>query len=130
MARSPDAPWIATISAVTRYRWRLGARAVCRRPKGKLVNRILVVSAVAGSLALAACGGHGDDKLADRVEAAADQRADALENRADVLDDKADQVRKAGERRGTAIDAADLNVDAMSKAQKDAIVANQAAAVR
>lgn len=81
-------------------------------------------------LALTACGGKGDDKLADRVEGAADNRADALENRADFLDERADQMREAGERRGDAIDAADLNVDAMSNAQKDAIIANQAAAVR
>ena len=79
---------------------------------------------------LAACGGNGDDKLAQRVEDAADNRADALEGRADALDNRAEQVRAKGEQRSDAIDAADLNTALMSNAQKDAIVANEAAAVR
>ncbi|TVV77340.1 hypothetical protein [Sphingomonas solaris] len=72
---------------------------------------------------LAACGGNGDDKLAERVE-------DQAENRADALEERADQVRDTGEQRADAIDAADLNAEAMSAEQKNAIVANEAAAVR
>ncbi|WP_375271449.1 hypothetical protein [Sphingomonas sp.] len=79
---------------------------------------------------LAACGGNGDDKLAERVEDAADNRADALESRADALEERADQVRATGESRSDAIDAADLNAEAMTAEQKNAIVANNAAAVR
>ncbi|MDD1449870.1 hypothetical protein NHF48_001225 [Sphingomonas sp. H160509] len=90
---------------------------------------ILILSVLAVT-PLAACGGNGDDKLAGRVEAAADNRADALENRADVLTDRAEQVRDKGEQRSDAIDAADLNAAAMSNTQKDAIIANEAAAVR
>ena len=90
----------------------------------------LIFLGLLASIPLAGCGGHGDDKLAKRVEDAADNRADALENQADLLNERADQVRKKGEQRGDAIDAADLNVDAMSEEQKNAIVANQAAAVR
>ncbi|RYF24231.1 MAG: hypothetical protein EOO77_00465 [Oxalobacteraceae bacterium] len=90
---------------------------------------ILFLSALAFA-PLAGCGGNGDDKLAHRVEKAADNRADALETRANTLDERAKQVRAKGEQRGDAIDAADLNAAAMSNAQKDAIVANQAAAVR
>lgn len=88
-------------------------------------------------LMLAACGGTGDDKLAGRVEDAADNRADALEaqadmleNRAESLDQRAERVRDLGERRGDAIDAADVNAQAMSQERRDAIVANAAAAVR
>ncbi len=81
---------------------------------------------IVGALALtplASCGGNGDDKLAERVEDAADNRADAMEQRAD-------EIRDTGERRADAIDAADLNAEAMDASQKDAIVANQAPAVR
>lgn len=79
---------------------------------------------------LAACGGNGDDKLAQRVEDAADNRADQMEAQAQDLENRADRTREIGEQRGDAIDAADLNAQAMSNAQKDAIVANSAAAVR
>jgi len=79
---------------------------------------------------LAACGGSGDDKLAHRVEQAADNRADQLDQRADDLKKQAEQVRKTGEKRADAIDAADLNTQAMTPEQRAAIVANQAPAVR
>lgn len=82
------------------------------------------------ALPLAACGGNGDDKLAGQVEKAADNRADALEDMADNLEDQAKQVRKTGEDRGDAIDAADVNAHAMSNEQKAEIIANEAAAVR
>ena len=99
-------------------------------------NWMTPIGAVA-LLMLAACGGAGDDKLAGRVEDAADNRADALEaqadileNRAEALGQRAERVRDAGERRSDAIDAADLNAQAMSQERRDAIVANSAAAVR
>ncbi|KQU48301.1 hypothetical protein ASG67_13420 [Sphingomonas sp. Leaf339] len=79
---------------------------------------------------LAACGGNGDDKLAERVEDRADNRADQLEAMADNLEDRADRTREVGEQRADAIDAADLNAQAMSNEQKADIVANEAAAVR
>jgi hypothetical protein len=79
---------------------------------------------------LAACGGNGDDKLAERVEDAADNRADAMEAQAEALEEKAEQVRDTGESRSDAIDAADVNAQAMSQERRDAIVANEAAAVR
>ena len=92
---------------------------------------------VVALLTLTACGGNGDDKLAGRVEDAADNRAaaleaqsDMLENRAEALDQRAERVRDVGERRADAIDAADLNAQAMSQEQRDAVVANAAAAVR
>ncbi len=96
---------------------------------------MLVLAAMA--VPLAACGGKGDDRLADRVEDAADNRADALEmqsdrleSQAEALDERAEQVRKTGERRADAIDAADPNAKAMSGDRKDMIAANEAAAVR
>ncbi|MDQ2893759.1 MAG: hypothetical protein M3R64_11825 [Pseudomonadota bacterium] len=79
---------------------------------------------------LAACGGNGDDKLAGRVEDAADNRADQMDAMAANLEDRADRTRKVGEQRADAIDAADLNAHAMSNEQKAEIIANDAAAVR
>lgn len=95
---------------------------------------IVIASA---TLALAGCHKSASDKLADRVENAADMRADTMEERADnlqaqadMLDNRADQVRDTGSSRADAIKAADMNVQAMSQEQRDAIVANRAAAVR
>lgn len=89
------------------------------------------------ALALTACNKSPSDKLADRVENAADNRADAMEanadtlrNQAAMLDNRAEKARDTGESRSDAIQAADMNVAGMSQEQRDAIVANQAAAVR
>lgn len=86
---------------------------------------------------LVACHRSASDRLADRVQNAADQRADALKAQADklqahadALNNRADQVRDTGKSRADAIEAADMNVAAMSKDQRNAIVANDAAAVR
>lgn len=88
-------------------------------------------------LALAGCNKSPSENLAGRVENAADTRADAMENNADALrdqakalDERADVVRDTGDSRSEAIKAADQNVAGMTQAQRDAIVANQAAAVR
>lgn len=99
--------------------------------------KLAVAVAFAGALALGACNSSPSDKLADRVEAAADNRADAMEadaaalrNQAEMLDSRAERTRDVGEARADAIDAADMNVAALSQDRRDAIVANQAAAVR
>ena len=86
---------------------------------------------------LAACGGKGDDKLGDRVEQAADNRADGMEDQADalrnqakMLDKQAEKTRDYAEDRADAIKAADVNAAAMSPEQREAVIDNQAAAVR
>lgn len=96
-----------------------------------------LIAAVALIGVLSGCGNKSDDRLAERVENAADKRADgpessaaALESEAAALNARAEKVRKTGESRADAIDAADLNAKAMSSAQKDAIVANESPAVR
>jgi|EBPBio282013_DNA_FD.fasta_scaffold23804_2 predicted small lipoprotein YifL len=74
--------------------------------------------ALASLVALAACGGKGDDALADNVEANADNVADALDAQADnavneatedMLENQADSVRENGEAAADAIDDADVN---------------------
>lgn len=94
------------------------------------MKKLLLIATAVCVLPLAACNKSPSDKLADRVEDAAENRADALENQAAMLKDRADQVRDTGERRADAIEAADRNVAAMTQEQRDAIVANEAAAVR
>ncbi len=70
----------------------------------------------ASLLAVAACGGQGDDRAADNVEDAAENRADMLEEQADNtnneileqnLEAQADAVRENGEQAADAIDDAD-----------------------
>ena len=68
------------------------------------------------ALALAGCGGGGDDRAAENVEEAAENRADALEEMADNatneageerLENRAEQVREQGEEKAEAIDDTD-----------------------
>ena len=98
-------------------------------------KKILLVFAL--SATLFACGGDGDDKLAERVEDAADNRAavfdeeaETMRERAEGLDDQADDIREEGEQRGDAIDAADLDADSISEARKSDMVSGAAPAVR
>jgi hypothetical protein len=93
--------------------------------------RILMIATVtAATLALAACGGKGDDKLGDQVEQAAENKADAMEAAADnmggaaedSMEARADAVRDAGDAKQERIDDADVNADAMTPAQKKDVV--------
>ena len=56
--------------------------------------------------------------------------ADMLRQQANGLDKRAEIVRDTAESRADAIKAADMNVKEMTQAQRDAIVANEAPAVR
>ena len=76
----------------------------------------------AAALALAACGGKGDDTLADTVadnyDAAADNLDAAADNatgmEANALENQADALREEGEDKEEAIDAADVNAAAVN----------------
>lgn len=99
--------------------------------EGNDMKTTFIVSAAICALALAGCNQSPAENLADRVENAADARADAMENQAEALQDRAEQVRETGEERADAITAADRNVAAtMTEERRDAVVANEAPAVR
>jgi hypothetical protein len=77
----------------------------------------------AAALALAACGGKGDDALgenvqenleaqAENLDAAADNTANAAE--AAALENQADALEEKGEKAEDAIDAADVNAAAVN----------------
>lgn len=76
----------------------------------------------AAALALAACGGKGDDALADNVEDNYEAASDNLEAMADnatgaeaaALENQADALEVEGDAKADAIDSADVNaVNAM-----------------
>ncbi len=84
----------------------------------------------AAALALAACGGKGDDALgdnvndnyqaaADNLDAMADNTANGAES--DALGNQADSLRKEGDRKEEAIDDADVNAATANSAEVNAM---------
>jgi len=75
----------------------------------------------AASIALAGCGGQGDDALGENVQENMENAADSLDAlagnaanaaEAEALGNQADQLRNEGDRVEDAIDDADVNADA------------------
>ena len=90
--------------------------------------RSLVAGAVL--MLLAACG-SGKDKIAERVEDNADNRAAAMEQasrsmtnalQANAVEQEANIVRSAGEQRAEAIHSSDLDASTLTPAQKNALI--------
>ncbi len=95
-------------------------------------TRLLTVALAAITLpALAACGGSSSsaERLADNVEAAAENRADAMRAEAESLMNRADRTEAVGEQRADAIEAADQNVAALTPEERQAVIRNEAPAV-
>lgn len=95
------------------------------------MRTMIIAGLGAATLALAACGGQGDDSLGDNAADAAENQADILEDMADnatteaqedALERQADVVEEKGEAREEAIDEADVNAEAMTPAEKEAAV--------
>jgi len=99
--------------------------------KGEFFMKKIAFALVgAASLALAACGGKGDDSLAENVQENYDNAADNLDAMADntanaaesdVLENQADALRAEGDRKEDAIDDADVNAAATTPAQVNAM---------
>ena len=85
--------------------------------RGFLMKKLSFALVGAAALALAACGGKGDDTLGDNVadnyDAAADNLDEAADNasgaEADALENQADALRDEGKAKEEAIDEADVN---------------------
>ncbi len=73
---------------------------------------------------LAACGGSGDDKLAEQAEDRADAKAEEVRamggNEA-----VADAIEEKGDDRAEAIDDSDVDADELTAGQKNAMTAPQ-----
>jgi hypothetical protein len=96
-----------------------------------LTMKLLVKAALGPALlAVAACGGKGDDALADNAADAYEAQADNVENMADnvtneatedALQNKADALREKGEAKEEAIDRSDVDTRTMTESQKEAV---------
>ena len=83
----------------------------------------------AASLALAACGGKGDDSLAENVQENYEAAADNMDAMADntagaeaaALENQAEALREEGGRKEEAIDEADVNASATNGAAVNAM---------
>jgi hypothetical protein len=92
--------------------------------KGKAqMKKISFALVGAASLALAACGGAGDDTLGENVQEATENAAEAVDALADntsnsaeaaALENQANELKAAGENAEAAIDAADVNANAVN----------------
>ena len=87
------------------------------------MKKFATILASSAFLALAACGGQGDDAAGDNVADAYENKADALEEmadnasteaQADSLEAQADALEDTGEAKEEAIDDADINAEATS----------------
>lgn len=96
------------------------------------MKSFLKIAVIGSALALAACGGNGDDKLGEQVEDSFDNKADVAEAMADntadpiakeELKEDAAAARAIGDQREKAIDKADVDADNMTQAQKNQLMA-------
>ena len=82
----------------------------------------LAAVASAAVLALAACGGKGDDKLGEQAQEAMENRADNALANGSISEKQADQMKDAANEKEERIDDSDVNADALSNDQKNAII--------
>ena len=95
-----------------------------RSNEGIKMKKISFALVGAASLALAACGGQGDDALAENVQENYDNAAENLGEAADnatgteaaTLENQSDALEAEGERKEEAIDDADVNASSADSA--------------
>ncbi|QNN64195.1 hypothetical protein H9L12_07365 [Sphingomonas rhizophila] len=87
------------------------------------MNKMSFAIVGAAALALAACGGQGDDTLGEQVQENYENAAENLDAAADntanpaeaaALENQADALQEEGEKKEEAIDAADVNAAAVN----------------
>jgi len=86
------------------------------------MNKLSFAVVGAAALALAACGGKGDDSLGENVQENYENAAENLEAAADnatgaeaaALENQADALKEEGEAKEEAIDNADVNAQAVN----------------
>jgi gas vesicle protein len=94
------------------------------------MKALLTAASAASLMLLSACGGNGDDALGERAEDAAENKADNMDAMADNMsgaaadnmEAQAEAVREAGDAKEEAIDDSNVNAEAMTEAQKNAVV--------
>jgi hypothetical protein len=83
---------------------------------------------------LAGCGGEGRDRIAERVEENADNRAAAMEAASrsmtdalqqNIAEQQAEAVRQAGEERADAIRNSQLEAEALTPEQRNELIAGE-----
>jgi hypothetical protein len=88
-----------------------------------MMNKMSFAIVGAAALALAACGGKGDDTLGEQVQENYENAAENLDAAADntanpaeaaALENQADALAAEGEKKEEAIDAADTNAAAVN----------------
>jgi hypothetical protein len=80
--------------------------------RGFLMKKLSFAIVGAAALALAACGGQGDDAAGENVQENLENAADAMDANASenaVLENQADALSEEGEQAEEAIDEADVN---------------------
>ena len=91
------------------------------------MNKTAFALVGAASIALAGCGGQGDDTLGENVQENLENQAENLDAlagnagtdaEAEALGDQADQLREEGDEREDAIDDADVNAANPAEAEQ------------
>jgi hypothetical protein len=94
------------------------------------MKRMCISAIISLGLAVAACGGKGDDKLGEQAQEAAENKADKMDAMADnmsgtaedLMEANADATREAGDAKEEAIDKSDVNADALTPAEREKVI--------
>lgn len=94
------------------------------------MKRTCILAIIGLSMALAACGGKGDDKLGEQAQEAGENKADKMDAVADnmsgtaedLMQANADATRQAGDAKEDAIDRSDVNADALTPAERQKVI--------
>ena len=86
------------------------------------MKKIAILALSAPLFVLAACGGKGDDKLGEQAQEAMENRADNAMANGSMTAAQGDAMKDAANEKEDRIDDSDVNADAMSGDQKNAVI--------